>query len=563
MSKKLKKQKINKKSKIKVWHLMPLSLLTLVVAAVFIWLGRGDFSTRNVELEIEGPGQVENGKAEDYKLIISNNSDKALQDLNLTLETPSTVEVLEGLEDIRSGIDILPPGSKREVSFKIVVSSTNGKESLNARLDYSPEGLSARFVETTSLELIIGKLDVSIVFDLPQNVYADQDVRGSIIVVPHSDIETSPLFLRLDAPQGFSMQEVSEAFAFETVWRIGELKEGQTVKREFRGRLSSYEGEPLFKVSLGKRDGISFLPLHTAERAIGISESPLVLNQSMVNPARGFVDPGERATVRITYTNKANVPLEDALLRVSLPESLVDFSTIAASGGIVDSEAKTIEWTQAQLSSLRFTDVEETGTVSFSFNVRSNIEPANVQDTNKTINIITTLRSQKESLALNGAVLQAENTLSVKLSTRFELEQSVYRQGGSFDNTGPHPPVPNQLSTYTVRWTVENTTNAVRLGKVEAVLPDYVVWQSNTSPAAEDVRYLSDTNTVVWELGDVGVGVGFVYPERTVEFQIGLVPDAEDIQNQLNVLEQTKLTGIDIFTSSLLDQDIPEEEVPN
>ena len=563
MLKKSKKQKINKKSKIKAWHLMPLSLLALIIAAVFIWLGRGDFSTRNVDLEIEGPGQVENGKAEDYKLVISNNSDKALQDLNLTLETPSTIDVLEGLEDIRSGIDILPPGSKREIPFKIVVSSTSGKEALNARLDYSPEGLSARFVETTSLDLIIGKLDVSIIFDLPQNVYADQDVRGSIIVVPHSDIETAPLFLRLDAPQGFGIREVSESFDFETVWRIGELKEGQTIKREFRGRLSSYEGEPLFKVSLGKRDGISFLPLHTAERSIGISESPLVLDQSVISPTRGFVNPGDRATVRITYTNKANVPLEDALLRVSLPASLVDFSTIAASGGLVDSEARTIEWTQAQLSSLRFTDVEETGTVSFSFDVRSDIEPANVQDTNKTINIATTLRSQKESLALNGSVLQTDNTLSVKLSTSFNLEQNVYRQGGSFDNTGPHPPVANQLSTYTVRWTVENTTNAVRSGKVEAVLPDYALWQSNTSPTAEDVRYLSDTNTVVWEIGDVGVGAGFIYPERTVEFQIGLIPDAQDIQNGLNILEHTKLTGIDTFTSSLLDQDILGEEVPN
>lgn len=552
-----------KKSKLKAWHLMPLSILVLIVAAVFVWIGRGDFSTRDVELAIEGPGQIENGKAEDYKLVIRNNSQSALQDMNITLETPGTITVTEGLEEIRAGIDILPAGTAKEINFKIVASSTSPQETLNARLDYSPEGISARFVETASLGLIIGKLDVSIIFDLPQTVFSDQEIRGSVIIVPHSDIETSPIFLRLDAPQGFRVQETSDKFDFETVWRLGELKEGETIKREFRGKLSTYEGEPTFKVSLGKVEGISFVPLQVAERSIGISESPLVLEQGITQPSRGYIAPGERATVRISFLNKSEVPLEDALLRVSLPTNLVDFSSIGASGGVVDEDAGTIEWTQAQLSALRFTDIEETGSVNFSFRVKSSIVPANVQDINKSIAIATTLRSQKDSLALGGVVLQAENTLHAKIATSFELQQDVYRQGGPFPNTGPHPPVNNQLSTYTVRWTLTNTTNAVQSGKVEAVLPEYAVWQDSVAPSSQDIRYISSTNTVVWDIGDVQIGTGFIYPEKEVQFQVGIIPDSDDIADGVNILEQTKLTGIDTFTSALLEQDIAAEEVPN
>ncbi|MDP4010280.1 MAG: hypothetical protein Q8P37_00250, partial [Candidatus Spechtbacteria bacterium] len=206
--------------KLKAWHLMPLSLIALIIAAAFIWIGRSDFSTRDVELTIEGQGQIENGKAEEFKLVLKNNSTRAIQNLNITLEVPGTITVTEGMEQIREAIGTVAAGETKEFPFAIVASSGNEKEQINARVDYSPEGISARFVDTASFEIIIGKLDVSIIFDLPQTIYSDQEIKGSIIIVPHSDIETSPLYLRLDAPEGFRIQEVSSPFDYETVWRI-------------------------------------------------------------------------------------------------------------------------------------------------------------------------------------------------------------------------------------------------------------------------------------------------------------------------------------------------------
>ena len=62
-------------------------------------------------------------------------------------------------------------------------------------------------------------------------------------------------------------------------------------------------------------------------------------------------------------------------------------------------------------------------------------------------------------------------------------------------------------------------------------------------------------------MGNIEVGVGFIYPQRVVEFQIAVIPEALDIQNGVNVLEQTRLSGIDAFTSSFVGSDIAEESV--
>ena len=45
---------------------MPISLLALLGMAIFVWMERGDFSTREVSLSIEGPSQIENGKTEKF-----------------------------------------------------------------------------------------------------------------------------------------------------------------------------------------------------------------------------------------------------------------------------------------------------------------------------------------------------------------------------------------------------------------------------------------------------------------------------------------------------------------
>ncbi|MEX0870020.1 MAG: hypothetical protein WDZ39_01155 [Candidatus Spechtbacterales bacterium] len=548
--------------KIKAWHLVPIALLALIAVAVYVHTGRSGFSSRDVVLRVDGASQMESGQIEEFSLVVENNSSRTLENLNFSLELSSGLELRENRNEIFSEIESVEPHSEATVKFSVSASSAEERESINARLDYSPSEISARFVSKTRAEIIIGRLDVSIIFDLPQNVYADQEVRGTVHLIPHSDIETSPLYLQLTFPQGFEVHETSDSFDFDSVWRVESLQKDRIIKREFRGRLSSYEGTPEFKASLGRLEGFSFVPLNIEERTIEISDSPLVLEQTLIHPQRDVVNPGDTVSMRVSFSNQADVPFENGILRVLLPSDTVDMSSVSASGATFDEDTGTLEWDRTSLSALRFSDTGEGGDVAFSFDVESPIIPRNVNDSNKTINIDSILRSDKESLALGGALLQAENTLSLKISSVIDMEQEVYREGGEFENTGPHPPEEDTLSTYTVRWTLFNTTNAIRSAKVEAVVPSYVIWQDEFIPEDEDIRYISSTNTIVWDPGSLNVGTGYIYPEKEIEFTLGVLPDEDEIENieeDLVLFEQVKATGIDIFTNALVEKDLDIE----
>ncbi len=550
---------MSQKGKIKTWYLIPLSLLALGGVAAVILLTRDGFSTEQITLQIEGPDQIENGVAEEYKFVLENNSDKTLKDINISLDLPDSIKVQEGGQRMNKGINQLSAGKQASFNFTVVASSNNNQENILGRADYSPEGVSARFVSTAKKKLIIGKLDVTMLLNLPDTIYADQEIQGEIFIVPNSDIESAPLFLRLSLPEGFSIQSLSNEFDFQNknVWRLGNLKEGEEIRRSFRGNIGSESEELNFSAALGKLEGVSFLAMNQTEHSIEISKSPIFLEQNLTSHQDSVVKPGDEVTVEITSVNKSDVPLEDVIITTTLPEDIVDFSSISSQGMLVNEDKNTVEWNAARRSGLGHINVEEEINTTLSFNVKDDIRPRNVSDTNKLLNVDTTLRSDKEALSLGGAVLQANNILSLKLATKAELAQNIFR-GGEFETQGPHPPEEGELSTYTVEWKLNNTTNATKNMRVEAVLPDYVEWQEKTTPENEDIRYISSTNTVVWEVGGLRAGTGYIYPEKTVQFQIGARPEEEDVEDGVTLIEQTKMTGVDAFTSTFFENNLGE-----
>ena len=113
-----------KLKKLKTRHLMPLSIIALIFVAVFVWMGRGDFSTREVQIRIDGPTQIENGKLEVFKIVVENNSSKTLQNLNLSVELPPTFEVESGKDLLLKGFEEILSKETQEIEFTIIASST-------------------------------------------------------------------------------------------------------------------------------------------------------------------------------------------------------------------------------------------------------------------------------------------------------------------------------------------------------------------------------------------------------------------------------------------------------
>lgn len=544
--------------KIRFWHLMPLALIALIAFAVFVWSDRASFSKRDVVLVIEGPAHIESGQVKIFTLEIVNNSPYTLGDLNLFIDLPSSLSLTDEEGSLRRQLASIVANSSSSIELSLLASVAQSREIMRVRLDYSPQGLDARFVSVASAEITVGNLDVSVIFDMPDVVYPGQEIVGVIHVVPNSDVEISPVYLRLTTPRDFTLTRARPEFDSGAIWRLGTLNKGDDIKREFAGILSVEDESPFFTLELGKFDGIAFFPLKVIERSVGISASPVVLKQTLVRPTGSNVRDGDEVEVRIVYSNQGEVPIEDATLEVRItPTGSIDFSSVSAENALIDELEERIEWNRATTPSLRFLGVGESGEVRFIFEASAGLGSSTLDISNLIINIETEFTSAQSS-SFSGASVQVEDILTIKLNTLLELTQSVLRVGNSFSNIGPVPPRVGELTTYGVTWSLVNTLNQVRTVRVEAVLPFWAVWQDLVHPSNEDVQYFAQTNTVVWNAGVLNAGFGDLYPPRSVEFQLGIIPRSEDRGSVINILETTKLTAVDTFTDNFLNQDIGE-----
>jgi hypothetical protein len=468
--------------------------------------------------------------------------------LNLFIELPTALQPVNGREMLTQDFSRLEAGETKKVDFVIIASSDKSQETIKARLDYSPEGVSARFVVTTSKEIIIGRLDVSMVFDVQSVIFPNQEIRGTLHIIPNSNIETSPIYLRLDFPPNFVLREVNQPFDHGTIWRLGTLRAGDNIKREFVGRVFA-DDSVVFKAQLGALEGVNFLALNVTEAVVKISPSPIIVTQTIESPSSAGARAGDNVNLKITYTNNANIAMEDAVLRTFLPINLVDTDSISAQNARIDKDEGIITWDKYSNPQLRFVDIGRSGEVSLSFRIRDDLVPQNINDTNMSIDIRTRISSEQETLALEGAVLTAENSINLKIITNLSLRQNIVGEGARH-------PRGDELSVYTVRWTLNNTLNQANSVRVEAILPSYVSWQGGTMPGSENVQFHSSTNTIVWTIDKLDAGVGYVRPERTVEFRVGLRPSPRDIFDGLKIFELTKLSAADAFTDVFLEQNI-------
>ena len=536
------------RKKLHIWHLTPLALVALIVVAVIIWIGRGDFSTRDITVRLDGPVQIENGQEADFKIIVENNSAREIQDINLFLELPPSLILQAGANELSTHFINIGAGEKQEEEFKIVASSTKEKETIRARLDYSPADIEARFASIATHEVVIGSLDVSVVFDLPENTFAGQELGGVMHVVANSDIQNFEVFARLVAPNGFNIKSSTPGFENDNIWKLGKLIREQDIKLEFSGVLTPRQNISTFALQVGKLSGGEFLPLKVAERSVESSSSAVTLQARITRPSYGFVLPGDNVGVQLEYFNKSDTRLENAEIRVVFPTEFINPSSIDVSGGINSNGA--IIWDGVNTSQLRSIEAGERGTLDFSFIVRGDLIPEDINDTNKFITLRTSFSA--------GEDFSTQTETSLRLGTQLNFSSVVLRNGSSLGNSGPIPPKVGELTTYAVRWSIENSFNRVKNARVEVVLPLYASWQGVFAPSNENIWYNSATNTVIWEPGTLDVGLGTIISARSVEFKIGITPRNEHRGEIINILEYTQFTGTDVFTDQFIERDYGE-----
>jgi hypothetical protein len=171
---------------------------------------------------------------------------------------------------------------------------------------------------------------------------------------------------------------------------------------------------------------------------------------------------------------------------------------------------------------------------------------------NPQINIDLTITGVRVSEGFSNEKVQTDLARVVKIDTAVMFDAKTFYRDGPLTNTGPLPPQVDKPTTYTLTWSLQNSSNDVKNALMETSLPLGVEWAGVTSPTNETVNYDSQSRRVTWDLGFIKAGTGVASARRTASFQVALTPSINQIDNVAKLTGSINFKGIDTFSGSSL-----------
>jgi hypothetical protein len=257
------------------------------------------------------------------------------------------------------------------------------------------------------------------------------------------------------------------------------------------------------------------------------------------------------STVTVRWFNNLSTIISNMKIVVDLKGTAYDNSTVSPDGGYFNSGENSITWSQQTNPEFASIGPGDSGTVSFNIVPRNRGTVSNPV-TNPSINISASVSGNRTQETNVPVVVTSSVKRNIVIASSLELSGRVVRSIGSLINSGPIPPKIDQVTTYTVVWSINNTSNSVRDAVVKATLPPYVRWSNAFVPNKEDISYDENSGLVTWNIGDIDAHTSSLSTRKEVDFQIALTPSVVHVGNTPVLVNQATLSGVDRFTNSNL-----------
>jgi len=154
-----------------------------------------------------------------------------------------------------------------------------------------------------------------------------------------------------------------------------------------------------------------------------------------------------------------------------------------------------------------------------------------------------------------GAVVETNLTKKVRLNSRLHLAARAVHKSGPFTNTGPLPPSAGVETSYTIIWSVSNSSNELDNLVLKTTLPSQSKWLNVVSPLGENVDYNPTNGEVTWSAGRVPVDTSGA-PVKELYFQVGFTPSANQVGSTPKLIGPTSISAIDGFTGTRLSSSV-------
>jgi len=530
-------------------------VVSLLVSA-FLITQNSPISPRKVTIEAQGPAAIGGGEPLTLQILVTNKNSAAIQDADLVVEFPQGTRSPDDLETdlprIREPLGTIGAGEAVQKTARAVLfGEENSEQMIRMYIEYRVAGSSATFSsEEQTYPIVLTSAPVSVLVESVKEITSGQVVEFTVTAASNSETPLKDVLLAVEYPFGFTYESASPGPAFRnSVWELGDLKPEEKKRIVIRGKLSGEnEEERIFRFSAGNRSARNETELGTAFMTAletVVIKKPFIGVELAINGTPGAqptVGRGERVRGDITWFNNLPSRVYDAEITVSLKGDAIDKRTIAAPKGFYRSTDNTILWTQETEESLEELSEGDRGSLSFSFETLDLTEGTLRQPT---VDLIVNIKGKR--LTENDVPETIESSLSrtIKVASDLLLTSRAVYFAGSIDNSGPLPPEVGKKTTYTILWTVTNSSNPVRDVAVTASLPSYVRFTESMEPDSADVSYSDVGGRVTWNVGALAPGA-----RKDVAFQVELEPSLSQVGSVVTLVGEQRVRGTDGFTGA-------------
>jgi hypothetical protein len=546
-------------------------VVALGIAFFLISGGFNAVSSKNVDISVLGLSSVDAGQELVLQIKVTNNNNVALENSKLSIEYPSGTRMVtdintelprqeEELGTINAGGDV------SKTVHAVLFGEKESVKQIKISVEYKTKGSNALFYKDKVYEIAIRSSPVLMQINYPKEVNSNQDIDLNVEVGSNSNTLIKNLLFKADYPFGFTYTSATPNPSFgNNVWQVGDLSPKAKKTIVIHGKMQGQdEEEKTFQFHSGlasqtndKNIGVDFI---TTLGSLSIRKPFISLDLKIDGDAADnhVTQIGETMSASISWLNNLPVNINDAVIQVKLSGAALDRLRISPeNGGFYRSIDNTIIWDKKTVPELSQINPSEGGLLSFRFS--SLPETSQIAAVAKNLEI--TLNTSISGTRIIGDTAPEQVSSSflkkVKIGTELGLNSRILYSVGPFRNTGSLPPKAEKETTYTIIWTLGSTLNDVGGATVSATLPPYVRWLGNVSPATEKVSFNPDTNTVFWNAGDVKSGSGSVSTSKEVAFQVGFLPSLGQVGTTPIIINETKVTGTDKFTSKQLQSTKP------
>jgi len=547
------------------------SIFFLLISGLFaiykLYSGTGSISTKNVEIEIIGNSFTSGGDDFSIGVDVTNNNKAAIEFSDLLIEYPKGSSGAQSgdFERIRKPIGTISAGATASSDFKIVLFGEQGSvQNLKVTLEYRVEGSNAIFVKEQEYPVNISSSPVTIFVDSPVTINSGHEIILNVKVVLAGSKISPNMRLKVDYPTGFQFGSSSINPIFgQNFWDLGDLAPGFEKNISIKGTMFGVEKDvSSFRFYVG--------PEKTADQSdIGIVYNSFIQTITITKPfleasmtiydedkVEYSVGAQNLVTSKIIWSNNLPTRVSDVEISVQISGNAIDLGSIQASGGFYDSLTNKIIWNKNTIKDLANVEPGSNGVLDLAFSSLS-IFSKNQSLINdpKIFFDVTISGNQENGSNINQTVSNSVKKL-VKINSDLRITGKALYNSGTFKNTGPMPPKAGQSTTYTIEWSVTNSSNNVSNAVVKASLPIYIKLLGVTFPTSSDITYDDFSKVITWNIGAVSKGTGFTEDAKKVSFQIEMTPFISQIGSNLPMISDIVLSGLDLFTNSTLSSKI-------